>query len=408
MTAVPAGASSWRMNIVFRFFSELSSEERTVFKRQLAAIFVIITLLNLGFYWQRAFREMAAQRNVQVVMRGWDGLAWYVWMPAAPATLLLIRRYSLTGERLGASVVRLAVGSGVIYFLVTNTRYLLRILPNIWQPPELDLPVNWSSYFNTQLERTPLDFLTYCGLFAASFALDYYSKFRLRAEEVMQLQLRGAQLQAELAQFQLTALRGQLHPHFLFNSFNAIATLVRQKKNDEAVETIAQLGELLRFVMEKFDRQELPFEQELEFIRCYLEVERVRFGEKLNVVFEVEPETLPLIVPSLLLQPLVENAIKHGISQRLTRGEVSISARRREDWLVIEIKNDGPDERRRSSVDRPSEIGLRNTRSRLQHAYGAQHRFDVVPQPDGGMLVRLELPARSSLVVAFAAEEARS
>jgi two-component system, LytTR family, sensor kinase len=380
------------MNPVSRFLARRSAEERTVFKRQLAAIFVIITLLNLGFYWQRAFREMAVRRNVQIVMRGWDGLAWYVWMLAAPATLVLIRRYPFVREQAVRSVVRLTVGSGAIYFVVTNTRYLLRVLPNLWLPPEADLPVSWSSYLNTQLERTPLDFLTYCGLFAASLAVDYYSKFRGRAEEVLLLQLRSAELQAELAKFQLTALRGQLQPHFLFNSFNAIATLVRQKKNDEAVETIAQLGELLRFVMEKFDQQELPLEQELEFIRCYLEVERVRFGDKLGVTLDVDPETLACIVPSLLLQPLVENAIKHGIAQRLAPGQVAITAGRHGDRLLIEVKNDGPEETAPLAVGRPSGIGLRNTRRRLEHVYGANHRFDVLPQPVGGMLVRLELP----------------
>ena len=385
-----------RMNPVSRFFATLSKEERSVFKSQLTALFIIITLLNLGFYWQRAFREMAEHRNVQIVMRGWDGLAWYVWMLAAPATLLLIRRHPFARGRAATSVAWLMAGSGAIYFMVTNTRYLLRVLPNLWLPPEADLPVSWSSYVNTQVERTPLDFLTYCGLFAASLAVDYYSKFRQRAEEVLQLQLRGAQLEAELVRFQLTALRGQLHPHFLFNSFNAISMLVRQKKNDEAVETIAQLGELFRFVMEKFDQQELPFEQELEFVRCYLDVERVRFGNKLGVTLEVDRETLGCIVPSLLLQPLVENAIKHGIARRLTPGQILITARRRDERLLIEVKNDGPEESVPQAANLPSGIGLRNTRSRLDHAYGANHRFDVLPQPGGGMLVRLALPCRTA------------
>src|SRR5690606_22181941 len=133
---------------------------------------------------------------------------------------------------------------------ITNTRYLLRVAPNLWLPPEAQVPVNLVAYAHTQLERLPLDFLTYGGLFAASYAVDYYSKYRRRADELMQLQLRMAQVESELARAQLTALRRQIHPHFLFNSFNAIATLVRQGRNDAAVDTIARLGELLRFVME--------------------------------------------------------------------------------------------------------------------------------------------------------------
>lgn len=386
------------MKSISRFFARLSVEERRVFQRQLVAIFVIITLLNLGFYWQRAFRELAAQRNVQSVVRGWDGLAWYVWMPAAPATLLLIRRFPFSRERALASSARLAAGSGAIYFVVTNTRYLLRVLPNLWLPPEADLPVDWRSYLNTQLERTPLDFLTYCGLFAASFAVDYYSKYQRRADEVLQLQLRGAQLQAELVRAQLTALRGQLHPHFLFNSFNAVTTLIRQKRNDEAVETVARLGELLRFIMDHLDRQELRLGDELDFIRSYLDVEQVRFGAKLRAVFAVEPETLGCRVPSLLLQPLVENAIKHGISQRIAPGEVRIAAHRAAGRLRLEIQNDGG-EAPPPPPARSTGIGLRNTRRRLDHVYGDGYRFETLPQPGGGMLIRLDLPWRESNIL---------
>lgn len=385
-----------RMNPVARFLTALSVEERTVFKRQLVAIFVVVTLLNIGFYWQRAFRELAAQRNVQSVVRGWDGLAWYVWMPAAPATLLLIRRYPFRRDRRVVSVTRLAAGSAAIYFVVTNTRYLLRVLPNLWQPPAADLPVSWSTYVNTQLERTPLDFLTYCGLFAASFAVDYYSKYQQRAEELLQLQVRSAQLQAELVKFQLTALRGQLQPHFLFNSFNAIATLVRQQQHEQAIETIAQLSDLLRFTMEKFDQQSLPFEQELDFVRCYLNVERVRFRDKLRVALDVDPATLPCIVPTLLLQPLVENAIKHGIAQRTGPGELRITARRRGAVLRVQVANDGRDDPRGFGPVHVSGIGLRNTRRRLSHAYGNNYHLEVTPQPENGMVVVVEIPWQES------------
>lgn len=386
------------MKVFPSYFTGLAASDRSTLRQQLAAVFIVITLLNLGFYWQRTLRQEAERRGVHTVMRGWDGLAWYVWMPVAPATLLLIRRYPFNREQKLRSVARLATGSAAIYFVVTNARYLLRLLPNIWLPDEYDLPTDWQTYRHTQLERLPIDFLTYGGLFAASFAIDYYTKYRQRAEEVLRLQLQAAQLQSELARLQLTALRGQLQPHFLFNSFNAISTLVRQGLNEQADETIVQLSELLRFVMVNIDLQELPFEQELAFVRCYLEVERVRFGERLTVTFDVAPEALGCVVPNLLLQPLVENAIKHGVARRSGPGTVTITAARSAGRLQVEVLNTGPVPAPGTlaggwPVKSPG-IGLRNTRSRLDHVYGTDYRFEIAARSEGGAVVRIDLPWR--------------
>lgn len=395
------------MNFLTQFYSKLSPDERRTFRHQLAAIFIVVTLLNLGFYWQRAFRETAARRNVQSVLRGWDGLAWYVWMPAAPATLLLIRRYPFVRDQAARSVARLALGSAGIYFVVTNTRYLLRIMPNLWAPAEQQLPVDWSTYIETQIDRTPLDFLTYCGLFAASFAIDYYSQSRQRTEEVMRLQLRAAQLESELARHQLNALRGQLHPHFLFNSFNAISTLIRQQRNREAAEMIAQLSELLRFVMENIEIQEHALAQEIEFIEGYLGIERVRFGDKLVIAIDVPESVRDALVPNLLLQPLVENAIKHGISRRTTEGHLRITATREGGRLHIEIADDGPG-RPAPAAEKSTGIGLSNTRRRLEHVYGRDHRFELITSPAGGTIARLDLPWRDAPAVLVPAEAAHA
>lgn len=380
-----------------RILPRLPPEEWRLLKRQLAALFVIISLLNLGFYWQRAFRDQAARRNWQSVMRGWDGLAWYAWMLAAPATLFLIRRHPFQPERPWRSAATLIAGSAGIYFVVTNTRYLFRVAPNLWLPPEAAVPMDPATYVHTQLERMPLDFLTYCGLFAASYAVDYYSKYRRRADELMALQLRMARLESELARTQLTALRRQLQPHFLFNSFNAIATLVRQGRGEAAVDTITRLAELLRFVMEKFDGPDITLREEMDFIRCYLEVERVRLGERLRAVLAIDERVLAGVVPSLLLQPLVENAVKHGIARRRSPGEIRVSARREGGRLLVEVSDDGPE---RSGQVAPASsttgIGLSNTRSRLDHAYGADYRLELVPQAHGGMTALLDLPWREA------------
>ena len=243
----------------------------------------------------------------------------------------------------------------------------------------------------------PMEFLTYCGFFAASFGIVYHFKYRQRGEEALQLQLRTAQLESDLARAELTVLRGQLHPHFLFNSFNAVASLVRQKRNDAAVEIIAQLSALLRLAIERTGRQELPLDEEVDFIRRYLEIEQVRFGEKLRLDFSLDPATLDAAVPNLVLQPLVENAIKHGISRRTRPGTVRLAARRVEGRLQLEVVDDGPDGssvERESGGNRQGGIGLTNTRARLENIYGTDYHLEMTPRPEGGMRVFLDLPWR--------------
>jgi len=205
-----------------------------------------------------------------------------------------------------------------------------------------------------------------------------------------------AQLESDLARAELTVLRGQLHPHFLFNSFNAVASLVRQRRNESAVEIIAQLSALLRLAIERTGRQELPLEEEIDFIRRYLEIEQVRFGEKLRLDFSLDPAALDASVPNLVLQPLVENAIKHGISRRTRPGTVRLAARRVDGRLQLEIVDDGPDG---SPVERDAEgqragIGLSNTRARLEKIYGSDFQLEMTPRPEGGMRVFLDLPWR--------------
>lgn len=382
------------MNPFTRFLGGWPGSERAVLKRQILAIFGVITLLNLGFYWQSAIRAAADHQHIESIIQGWDGLAWYVWMPAAPATLLLIRRYPLQPGRVRSSVAGLLGGSALIYFLVTSLHYVLRVLPNFWLPDRFDRPVDWYVYLMTQIERAPLDLLTYCGLFATSFAIDFHSKYRHREDEVLRLQLQAAQLHSELARAQLAALRGQLHPHFLFNAFNSIATLVRQRRNDAAVEMIANLGDLLRLAMEKVDQQEVRLAQEMEFVEAYLRVERVRFAEKLRTELRVSPETLSCSMPGFLLQPLVENAIKHGIAKRLTPGTISLTTARKAERLWIEIANDGPENGSESAATLPTGIGLKNTRARLKHAYGEDFGFEVHPRSDAPSTVTLDLPWR--------------
>ena len=372
-----------------------SEEERAVLKVQFAVFLSVSILLSLGYYGQRELRAMADREHVHFLLRGWDGFAWFVWLLAAPAMLVLIRRFPIQRGQIRRNLLGLILGSVVLYVIVTNLRYGLRVLPNVWLDPSADLPNDWSHYVVSILYLLPMDFMTYCGFFSASLAIDYYFQYRQRVEESLQLELHTAQLQSDLARAELTSLRGQLHPHFLFNSFNAVASLVRQRRNEAAVEMIAQLSSLLRLAIERTGRQQLPLDEEIDFIRRYLEIERVRFGEKLRLDFNLEPDALSASVPNLLLQPLVENAIKHGISLRTCPGTVRLAAWRANDRLHLEIADDGPDGT--TDVTAPTEgrksgIGLSNTRARLEKIYGENYRLALTPRLEGGMLVCLDLP----------------
>jgi hypothetical protein len=203
---------------------------------------------------------------------------------------------------------------------------------------------------------------------------------------------RAANLQTELARAQLQLLRLQLEPHFLFNTLHAIGALVRSDP-DAAERMIVLLSDLLRRALQDMGGQEVALREEMEFLDRYLEIERVRFPDRLRVVRDVEPESLRALVPTLLLHPLVENAIRHGVSRRAEGGQVGIRARAVAGRLELRVWDDGPADG--AAATRSSGIGLANTRARLEHLYGGAHRFELTRGGDGGMEVAVSLPFRA-------------
>ncbi len=377
-------------------FSWLSSGKHAAVKMQLAAVALLITLLNLGYFWQRELLEIARRQNLSSVISLWDGFEWYAWLAAAPIGLALVRRFRLSEGHPARGAAGLVAGGLGLCVVIGNLLYGLRLLPNIWRPDAADLPLNWPTYVHTQVALLPINFVTFSGLLAVSFAVDYFFKYRQRVSESAGLELRTARLESELAQAQLLALRGQLQPHFLFNAFNAIATLVRRHQDEAAVEAISRLSALLRMAMETTGLQDVTLERELDFAAHYLGIEQVRFGDKLRVEVAVPPDTLPALVPNLVLQPLVGNAVKHAIARRTTAGIVRIAAERRDGRLVLEVIDDGPgDAPIRDPVVRTG-VGLANTRARLETTYRGDFHLDLLPRPEGGMRVRLDLPWRTA------------
>jgi two-component sensor histidine kinase len=242
----------------------------------------------------------------------------------------------------------------------------------------------WPQFWGTSSQN----FLIYALLLGIAHLVLYYRRYREREQAAEQL-ARG------LTEARLQALKMQLQPHFLFNTLNAISALIPAEAKP-ARRMLARLGDLLRTTLEHEGKQEVTLREEIAFLEPYLEIEQARLEDRLTVVMNIAPDTLDARVPHLILQPLVENAIRHGIATRIEPGKVEISASRGPDdrFLQLEIRDDG------RGMDRDTEnrsrrgVGLTNIRSRLEQLYGAEHRFRLENQAGGGVLVRISLPLR--------------
>lgn len=235
--------------------------------------------------------------------------------------------------------------------------------------------------------RNFVDILIYWLIIGVRHVHELYD--RQRAAEVAR-----AELSTQLLDAQMHALKQQLQPHFLFNSLNAVAMLVREKQDERAIETLAQLSTLLRRLIDNTREQQVALAAELDFTQSYLEIEKVRFGDRLQVRYEVEEPCLSVAVPSLLLQPLVENAVKHGISRRVAGGRIEIRIRIQGGRLDITVSNDPRDEP--AAVAAGARIGLSTTRDRLRKTYGDDFTLDCQFERREGSQVRISIPVRSA------------
>jgi two-component system LytT family sensor kinase len=316
-----------------------------------------------------AYKYSGGQAHVRIILQ--LSLAdWYLWGLLAPGIIWLGRRFPLErGHWARSTGIHLIAGVGVAL--------LKWWLDNLFRHYILGLPSVTSLVYVFHG-----NFLTYSILVAGTQGYLYYERYR-------QGELRSAQLSAQLAQAQLQGLRMQLHPHFLFNTLNSIATLIH-KDPDAADRMTARLSDLLRLTLDNIGVQEVPLAQELEFLERYLEIERTRFSDRLVVRIEVATETLDAKTPYLILQPLVENAIRHGIAARSSPGCVIVRAARNGGLLVLEVKDDGPGIR--SPATSNNGIGIASTRVRLEKLYGDEHTFELSNAAEGGLAVKLAFP----------------
>ena len=187
-------------------------------------------------------------------------------------------------------------------------------------------------------------------------------------------------------------LRMQLNPHFLFNTLHTVGSLVRHERNSEAIRMLAGLSDLLRHTLESVGTQRVTLKRELEFLERYLQIEQIRFQDRLAVNLSIDPQTLDALIPNLLLQPLVENAIRHGVARLSTAGVIEIRTKRANGMLEIEVHDDGPGLPAHWTVEQSKGVGVANTRARLEKLYGANHRFELRNAVEGGVTAIVCVP----------------
>ena len=346
-------------------------------------IFVCWTMYGLFFASQEIEQQFYNQRPVlwKQSLAIWL-VCGYVWAVLTPAILYLSERFRIeVGNwargvliHLPASIVFSLLQMG-IYFVI----FRLAGLPDEQKP----FPASFSNLFIIEFH---FGVLTYWVILGIKHALDYYRKYRER-------ELLASRLEAQLAQAELQVLKMQLHPHFLFNTLHAISALMHRDA-EAADRMIARLSDLLRITLENAGVEEVSLKQELELLGRYLEIEQTRFQDRLTVEMKIEPETLDARVPNLILQPLVENAIKHGIAPRSAPGLVEIRARRENGTLQLRVRDDGAGLPTDSPDALKEGVGLANTRARLQQLYGTKHRFELGNAPGGGLVVSMTIPFR--------------
>jgi len=303
-----------------------------------------------------------------------------IWACLTPAILWVTRRFS--PARVGwarALPVHVAVG---LALSLAEVAMLVIFTPHMGYTRQGRVG-QFFNFLPTHLQSNLLIYLVICGV---REAVESYRRYRER-------ELRASQLEATLAQTRYQVLQMQLQPHFLFNALNTVSSLM-YKDVRAADRVLNRLAAFLRLTIEKADTQEVSLATEFEFTDRYLEIEQVRFGDRVRVEKETAPEALSARVPVLILQPLVENAIRHGLVWRARGGTIWMRARREGERLLVEVEDDG---------EPPPEIkegvGLRNTRSRLAAMYGASQTFFAGPGDRGGFRVTMEIPYRAAEAV---------
>jgi two-component system, LytTR family, sensor kinase len=326
---------------------------------------------------------------------------WYTWAVLTLPLAALSQRFRIDRDprvaipvHIGAIVAAAAVHIAMQTSAQTFTYWRELTLVKPLQAAEFSWRVDWVRRFPQQLTQLiDWEFAVGAGIVGLIHALTYYRETERRAT-------REAQLETRLVEAQLQMLQHQLHPHFLFNTLHAISALMHRDV-PSADRMLAQLSDLLRLTLDSVARPEVRLTEEVEFLEKYMQIEQVRLGDRLLTGFEIHADVLDAVVPALILQPLVENAIKHGIAPLGRPGRVDVSARREGGMLVMTVEDSGPGPSDRAMLALSTGIGLSNTRARLAHQFGPNYRFEFQRRLDG-FTALVAIPFRQEAAVGIA------
>jgi two-component system LytT family sensor kinase len=309
-------------------------------------------------------------------------LFWYLWVPLTPLAIWLGRRFSPfePGRRARNIALHVVIAAALSFIQLSLGLLVFRQ----FSPEPSPIPYGQALLFFLA-NYFEFDMVIYCGVVVAGQAIDYYRRSRHDA-------LRAAQLEAQLAEARLNALRQQLHPHFLFNTLHAISALMA-KDVPAARRMMTRLSDLLRFSLDEEVGDEVPLAEELDFLDRYVEIQKARFPDWLEVDLEVDPAVESTLVPRFVLQPLVENAIRHGMRLHTSGGRIVVRAQLLDGRLRMEVEDDGPGFPDGGTFREG--VGLRSTRARIEYLYASAGRFQVENGPGGGARIRIEFPART-------------
>ena len=345
-------------------------------------ILIAATILALLFFAQWSLIRIRSGNGID-----WEALSQafsltYVWAAVFPLILWLDDRFPIQRRRVVRSVLTQAFFSVCVNLVIILVTFSIDWLIEFGKQPKW-MGASWilrqelSNYF---IARPTTNFIYYWAVLGVAEAINYFRKYQDQ--------------ELKLTQAQLQILKAQLEPHFLFNTLNAISELVYEhpKTADDA---IVQLSSLLRRSLQNEQAQEVTLKTELEFAHCYLEIQRALMQDRLKVHMDVDPVTLDALVPNMILQPLLENAVRHGIAPRAFGGCITISVNRQNGALMLRIRDNGLG--LQGKAEPGSGIGLTNTYSRLQYLYKDSHRISLTESPGGGVTVDLQIPFREKV-----------
>jgi sensor histidine kinase YesM len=317
----------------------------------------------------------------------WQLCSWSVWAAATPFVLQLGARLSdRSSPLLNRALSMIATWLGIVIVHV-----LIASLSTVWLQPYVPVQTfRFGSALIVQTLSLPADLLVYSLLLLAGASMAVYQRAR-------SLELRESRLEADLARSQLDALRLEIEPHFLFNTLNSIGSLIRTRSSDRALSMLLGLSELLRATVDSTREQTTTLGTEAAFVKRYIELQRARFSDRLEVTYDLSPESEACAVPSFLLQPLVENAFRHGLAKRSGPCRLELAAAVEGRDLHVRVRDDGAGLPNDFNLTRHAGTGLRNTRQRLERLYDRAAQLTLEPADGGGTVVHIQLPAEAGV-----------